>query len=136
MKKGPFKMKGFSGFSNSPMKDDVYGAKTKFAKEEKERKSKIPNVENLIRKKSTSEIMDEASVEYNKKGAGSFNEIMKKANKKIAAANAFNTSRQNYLNKVSSVLPTAAQAAKSKGTLTKTPSLTTRLKNKLSNLFN
>ena len=33
MKKGPFKMKGFSGFSSSPMKQDSKAEKVKAAKE-------------------------------------------------------------------------------------------------------
>jgi len=127
---GPMLMK-------SPMRDDVYGAKTKFAKEEAERKSKLPLVENIAGgRKSYDKINTAANTEYLEKGNKALAEITKKTNKKLKEAESYNKGRQNYLNKVSSVLPTAAQAAKSKGTLRATPSLTTRLKNKVKNLFN
>jgi len=122
MKTGPYKMKaGKEGpmkknFGISPMKDDVYGAKTKFAKEEAERKSKLPEVENIAGgRKSYDKINTAANKEYLEKGNKAVAEITKKTNKKLKKAESYNKSRQNYLNYAKSI---SKGSSKSKGTLT------------------
>ena len=91
-------------FGVSPMQDDTYGARAKFAKKEAERKSKLPIVENIAGgRKSYNEINQAANEEYLEKGNKAVAEITKKTNKKLKKAESYNKSRQNYIKYAQSI---------------------------------
>ena len=120
MARTPFKMKSgnspiYKNLGSSPIKDDVYGAKAKYAKEQKEKRSKLAIVENIGGgEKSIKEITDEGHEEYMKKGEKSFPEIAEKTEEKAQQAKSYNKSRANYLKYAASI---SKGSSKSKGTL-------------------